>query len=304
LGLQEESKTKETPAISNTVLHAHTNSAEHNEPWNYRSVIGKLNYLEKSSRPDIAFAVHQCARYTQSPKVEHSAAVKRIGRYLKATRDKGIICLPDDTSIHCYADASFAGEWVKSLSEHEPITARSRTGFIILYAGCPVIWCSKLQTEIALSSTEAEYVALSQSLREVIALFGILQEIKEVHPKISDAIPTIHCTAFDDNVGAIEMANCPKMRPRTKHLNIKYHHFRQAVASGRIKIIYVRSKLQLADLLTKALAIGLFQTLRSLIMGWWIINNNNTQRECGDIRAKSKRSNITDLDQASKRVKL
>jgi hypothetical protein len=146
------------------------------------------------------------------------------------------VCLPDANSLHCYTDASFAGECEKSIAEHDPNTARSRTGFILLYAGCPITWCSKLQTEIAISATDDKYVALSQALREVIATFGILKEIKAVHPKISQDIPTVHCTAFDDNIGAIEMARCPKMRPGTKHLNIKYHHFRQAVANGDIKI--------------------------------------------------------------------
>jgi hypothetical protein len=179
--------------------------------------------------------------------------------------------LPDSTSIHCYTDASFSVEWVKTIAKHEPTTARSWTGYVILYSGCPVVWCSRLQTEIALSATESEYVALSQGLREVIALFGILKEIKNIHPTINNAIPTLHCKTFDDNVGAIEMENCLKMRPQTKHLTIKYHHFRQAVTKGDNKIVYVCRKLQSADILTKALRIGLLQTLRSLIMGRWLI---------------------------------
>jgi Reverse transcriptase (RNA-dependent DNA polymerase) len=113
LGLKEDSKKKLTPATANTVLHDYKESEDHVETWNYRSVIGKLNYLEKSSRPDISFAVHQCARFCQSPKVEHSAAVKHIGRYLLATKDKGIVCMPNASSIHCYADASFSREWIK-----------------------------------------------------------------------------------------------------------------------------------------------------------------------------------------------
>jgi Reverse transcriptase (RNA-dependent DNA polymerase) len=266
LGLQNESKPKQTPAVAQQVLHAHSDSNDHNESCNYRSVIGKLNYLEKSSRPDIAFAVHQCARFTQQPKIEHSAAVKRIGRYLLATSDKGIVCLPDESSLRCYADASFAGEWIRTLAEHDQTTARSRTGYIVMYAGCPVVWSSRLQTEIALSATEAEYVALSQGLREVTALFGIIQEIKDIHTIINSSIPTIHCNAFEDNAGAIEMAKCPKMRPRTKHLNIKYHHFREAVPDGKIEINYVKSKLQIADLLTKALIVRLFVFLRTMVM--------------------------------------
>jgi hypothetical protein len=271
------------------------------ESWNYRSVIGKLNYLEKSSRPDISFAVHQCARYCQSPKVEHSAAVKHIGRYLLATKDKGIVCMPDSSSIHCYANASFSGEWVKTLAEHDPTTARSRTGYIVFYAGCPIIWTSKLQTEIALSATEAEYIALSQSLMEVTALFAIIKEIKQIHSTINSSIPQVHCTAFEDNAGAIEMAKCPKMRPRTKHLNIKYHHFREAVANKEITIKYIRSKLQLADMLTKALTLSLFDSLRVLVMGWWLMINDKDQRECNNNNSINNINNINSPIDKNKR---
>jgi hypothetical protein len=192
---------------------------------------------------------------------------------------------------------------VKSIAEYNPTTARSRTGFIIFYAGCPITWTSKLQTEIALSATEAEYIALSQSLREVTALFRILREIKDIHPTINYCVPQIHCTAFEDNEGAIEMARCPKMRPRTKHLNIKYHHFREAVANGEIEIKHIRSKLQIADLLTKALIFKLFDKLRSLIMGWLIYKiNTDDQRECHNKRRRVKDMKGSEGD-GSKRIK-
>jgi hypothetical protein len=161
LGLNEESKTKPNPAVKDLILQEYKNSQPHCE-----TVIGKLNYLEKCSRPDISYAVHQCARFSKFPKIEHTVAVKIIGRYLLATADKGIICKPNDESVTCYADASFTGEWDKSIAQYEPDTARSRTGFVIMYANCPIMWSSKLQTEFVLSATEAEYIALSQSLRE------------------------------------------------------------------------------------------------------------------------------------------
>jgi Reverse transcriptase (RNA-dependent DNA polymerase) len=162
LGLDEKSKTHKTPALSNVVLHAHEDSPCHIEPWSYRAVIGKLNFLEKSSRPDISYAVHQCSRFCECPKIEHTAAVKRIGRYLLSSMDQGITCLPNDNSLVVLSDASFLGEWVREIAPDDPITARSRTGYVILYGTCPVSWSSKLQTEIAHSATEAEYVALSQ----------------------------------------------------------------------------------------------------------------------------------------------
>jgi hypothetical protein len=121
-----------------------------------------------------------------------------------------------------------------------------------------MVWSFKLQTEIVLSSTEAEYIELSQSLRELVYLFGILTEIKGVHSIIDVSTPTIHCKVFEDNEGALAMARLPKIRPCTKHLNIKYHHFREAVPEWLITIQYVRKTMQLEDIFTKALGISLF----------------------------------------------
>jgi hypothetical protein len=226
-------------------------------------------------RPDITFAMHQCARYTQKPKVEHPQAVKRIVRYLLGTSDKGLICsnssssfISSLTSLTCYCDASFAGEWNKDIAEFNPVTAKSPSGYMIKYGNCPVVWSSKLQTEIALSTTEAEYVALSQSLREVIPTIELLKELASHDFSFDDSVPEVHCNVFEDNEGTIEMARLPKMRPRTKHMNIKYHHFRQAVSDGWITIHHVPSQFQLADIFTKSLVNTLFTNLRKMIMGW------------------------------------
>jgi hypothetical protein len=110
---------------------------------------------------------------------------------LLSSIDKGIICTPNDESMVCYADASFAEEWVKSISEEESDTARSRT-CIVIYAGCPLVWSSKLQTEHAFSATEAEYVALSQALREVLPTLEILKELKRADFAFDTAIPKVH----------------------------------------------------------------------------------------------------------------
>jgi hypothetical protein len=169
-----------------------------------------------------------------------------------------------------------------------------------MYGNCPVVWASKLQSEIALSATEAEYIALSQSLREVTSLFAILEELKQAIPGLNVELPRVHCTAFEDNSGAIEMARCPKMRPRTKHLNIKYHHFRQAVAEEKIEIRYIRSGLQIADLLTKALTATLFIKLRTIIMGWFTTLSRFAQRECDD---KTRRTSTETNGKESKRLK-
>jgi uncharacterized protein YlbG (UPF0298 family) len=125
-----------------------------------------------------------------------------------------------------------------------------------------------MQTEITHSATEAEYVALSISLKEVESIMHILRELKLISATRNNDIPTVNCAVFEDNIRAIEMARLPKMRPRTKHLNAKYHHFREAVANKWITIHYINTKSQIADILTKAVITNLFETLRKHMLGW------------------------------------
>jgi hypothetical protein len=125
--------------------------------------------------------------------------------------------------------------------------------YIITYAGCPMHWSSKMQTEIALSTTEAEYIVLSQSMREVLPIIWLLEEAKQLGIPVLIAKPKVHCKVFEDNVGAIEIANAPKMRPSTKHLKIKYHHFREEARKGKISIYHTRTEDQIADIFTKPL---------------------------------------------------
>lgn len=140
------------------------------EKWKYSAVIGMLLYLSGNTRPDITFAVHQCARFSHMPKQSHAIAVKRILRYLKGTKDKGMLFKPtDDFAVDCYVDADFAGLWGIEYDQ-DPVCVKSCTGYLINFMGCPLIWVSKLQTLIALSTIEAEYIALSTAMRELISI--------------------------------------------------------------------------------------------------------------------------------------
>jgi hypothetical protein len=260
--------TKMTPAAVSQLLRRCTASEDFDGHFKYRSVIGKLNYLEKTSRPDISYAVHQCARFSGAPKKEHAKALKWLGRYLIATRDKGLIFNPKDQSFDCHVDADFAGAWDKEEALEDPDTARSRSGFIISYANCPIIWTSKLQTTIALSSTEAEYVSLSLALRDVIPLMGLVKEMQAFGFDCHATAPKVHCRAFEDNSGALEMATVHKSRPRTKHINVGFHHFRSFVNSGAITIHDIDTTQQRADIMTKSVNVTLLQRHRMSIMGW------------------------------------
>ena len=127
---------------------------------------------------------------------------------------------------------------------------------------------SKLQTEIALSTTKAEYIGLSYALREVIPLMELLKEMKEKGFDVRNHKVKFHCRVFEDNSGAIEMALVQKWRPRTKHLATKLHHFRSYVNSGEISVHKIDASLQPADVLTKPLNSELLKHHRKTIMGW------------------------------------
>jgi hypothetical protein len=244
-------KCKDTPAASNKILGRHPKSPSFDNHFHYRRAIGKLHYLEKSTRPDFAHAVNQCERFLSDPKAEHANALKWLGRYLHGTRDKGIIMCPTGDLFDVYVDADFAGNWIPQEAMDDDNTARSRYGYILMYNGCLVTWASRMQTEVASSTTESEYIGLSQSLRQVILLINLAKEFKERGLLLFSNPPKIHCKLFEDNCGAIKISNVPKMRPRTKHINVKYHHYRDYVETEDISINKIDTADQPADMLTK-----------------------------------------------------
>jgi hypothetical protein len=143
--------------------------------FGYCSVIGKLNYLAQTTRPDIVYATHQLAKYSSDPREPHREAVLYLICYLKKTQDLGTRFKPDrDKGFECYCDADFSGNWNKHLAPFDPSTAKSRSGWIVFYARCPVIWASKLQAQVALSPTEAEYIAMSQLLQDVLPIMFLV----------------------------------------------------------------------------------------------------------------------------------
>jgi hypothetical protein len=136
-----------------------------------------LTYLSMTSRPDIAYSVHQWARLSTNPKRSHELAARGIVRYLKGTAKKGCFLNPTERkTLDCYVDADFAGNRMQ-LTCQDPASVKSRTGYVILFANCQLLWASKLQSEVALSTTEAEYIAISLAMRNLIPLQSLLQDI-------------------------------------------------------------------------------------------------------------------------------
>ena len=128
--------------------------------------------------PEIAYAVHQCAHFTHSPKDSCANAFKHILCYLNRTKDQGIILHPSkQLTVDYFMDADFTRQR-NSEDPHDPLCVKSCTGYILMVGNCPIQWVSKLQTEIAVSMMEAEYVALSTAMHALIPLHTLVEEVK------------------------------------------------------------------------------------------------------------------------------
>ena len=171
LGLGDnEFDTSTTTPVAKGLLHRDLDGKPRKLSWKYRTAVGMMSYLQGHTRPDISMPVHQTSRFCNNPMLCHEKAVMRIGRYLICSKTIGIIYKPDKSrGLECYVDADFSGGWTQANADNAE-NVMSRTGYSIMYAVCPIHFVSKLQTDIALSTAEAEYIALSQALREVIPL--------------------------------------------------------------------------------------------------------------------------------------
>jgi hypothetical protein len=206
------------------------------------SIVGSLLYASMVSRPDITYSVQALSRHFQSTGPEHLVAAKRVLKYLKGTIDKGIIYRghkdPDhSTSLIGYSDS----DWGSDID-----TRRSTTGYIFTLNSGAISWGSKLQPTVALSSAEAEYMAVSSAVQEGVHLRQLLGDLGY---RLDE--PT---TIYEDNMGCIALSNNPVFHKRTKHIDIRYHFVRERVESGVIEIKYLPTNQQLADIFTKPLS--------------------------------------------------
>ena len=233
-----------------------------------------LLYLSSNTRPDIQFAVHSAARFSHNPKKSHARAVKRIVRYSSATTNggtlsKGILFKPDLLSgLDMYVDTDYAG-LVGYEDDQDPVSVKSRTGFVLTLFGYPVLWASKLQTDICLSSTAAEYVAFSMGMRELLPMRELIKEVGQALGLEGIKDSQVCSTVFEDNQGCLSLANVPKMSPRIEYLALKYHFFRSHISEKKgIIAKYIRPSEQRADIPTKGLPPTAFVKIRKLLMGW------------------------------------
>ena len=169
--------------------------------------------------------------------------------------------------LNCYVDADFAGLYGHEDAQ-DPVCVKSRTGYVFTLGDCPVAWASKLQTEISLSTTEAEYIALSQSMRELLPMRDFLKEVN-AHLKLDSNVVEISSTVFEDNNGCLKTATAERISPRTKHIAIKYHFFRSHVGpDSNISLTKIDTDVQKANIFTKGLPSERFCMLCSLLSGW------------------------------------
>ena len=268
----DNANTVTTPADTHVSLQATLGADDHPLPPTipYREAVGCLMYAMVLTRPDIAFVVSRVAKFTSQPHQSHWTAVKRIFRYLSGTIHLGISysgTLPD-LSLRGFCDADYAGD-------HDD--RKSRTGYLFLLANGAVAWCSKRQGCTADSTTEAEFVAMSESVKEAIWLRRLLQSLG-----FPAHTPT---SIFSDNQGAIQLVKNPKYHKRTKHIETKYYLIREKYENKQIDVFYIHTKQQLADILTKPLPREAFQHLRSL-HGLLTPSPRTSGRSCRSVLAR------------------
>ncbi|GJW96723.1 hypothetical protein Tco_0178531 [Tanacetum coccineum] len=201
----------------------------------YRGMIGSLMYLT-SSRPDLNYVVCLCARYQAKPTEKHLQAVKRIFRYLNGTINMGLWYSKDtDMSLTAYADADHAGC---------QDTRRSTSGSAQFLGDKLVSWSSKKQKSTAISSTKAEYIALSGCCSQILWMRSQLTDYGFKFNKIP-----LYC----DNKSAIALCCNNVQHSRAKHIDIRYHFIKEQVENGIVELYFVRTEYQLADIFTKPL---------------------------------------------------
>jgi hypothetical protein len=229
----------------------HLKPAENSDPerYPYAQVIGSLLYLTSCTRPDIAFAVNTLSRYLSCHDQSHSDAAIHIMRYLKGTIHQGLIFSRQSS----FELAGFSD------SDHArcKITRRSVTGYVFTLGGAPISWKSKTQPTVALSSTEAEYMALTATICEAEYLQRVISEFGVQCPKLQ---------LFSDNNGAIAIIKKGSTTDRTKHIDIQHHFIHERYVDGHFALNEMRTQLMPADLFTKPLAKPTFLCHRDVLM--------------------------------------
>ncbi|WVZ76462.1 hypothetical protein U9M48_024438 [Paspalum notatum var. saurae] len=241
-----DSKPMTTPMSTNTALDA-DEDGEAVDQKKFRGMIGSLLYLT-ATRPDIQFAVCLCARYQASPRTSHRQAVKRIFRYLKFTPELGLwYCSGSSLSLRGFSDADHAGCRI----DHKSTSSTCQ------FLGTSLVsWSSRKQASVALSTTEAEYVAATSCCSQLLWMKATLSDFGLRFGRIPLLV---------DSTSAISVAKNPVLHSRTKHIDVRFHFLRDHYEKGDIDLIHVVSANQLADIFAKPLEFDAFTRLRGYL---------------------------------------
>ncbi|RVX00023.1 Retrovirus-related Pol polyprotein from transposon TNT 1-94 [Vitis vinifera] len=216
----------------------------------YASMVGSVMYTMVCSRPDLAYAVSMISRYMSCPGKPHWQAVKWLFQYLAGTRSLGLVYGGNsqlETQLQGFVDADYAGNID---------TRKSLTGYVFTLFGGAVSWKANLQSVVALSTTEAEYMAMTEAVKEAIWLKGITEELAMYRGKV-----VVYC----DNQSAIHLAKNQSFHERSKHIDVRLHFVRDIIAAGEIGVGKVHTKDNPSDMLTKSLNVTKFKHCLNLI---------------------------------------
>ena len=234
-----------TPMDMNVKLVKDDGHSKKVDPIHYQSMVGSLLHAARATRPDISHAVGVVSKFNSEPTVAHLTAVKRIFRYLKGTLDLVLQYKATETDLMGYSDA----DWANDLDDRH-----STSGNVFVMSGGAISWLSQKQATVALSTAEAEYIALGSATQEAIWLRQLLSDLK-----VNVQEPT---ELLEDNQGSIAMAKNPVGHKRTKHIDIRHHFVRECVQAGIIRISYCSTQEMVADIFTKSLSRKQFEKLR------------------------------------------
>jgi len=199
----------------------------------YASTVGSLMYEMVCTRPDIAHAMGFVSRYMNNLGKEHWMAVKWILRYLKGTTNQALCFGGSNISLQGYVDVNMAGD---------RDNRRSTTGYVFTVSGIAVSLVSKIQSIVALSIIEAEYVAATKASKEMIWLQRFMGELGKEHDM---------GTLYSDSQSAIHLAKNSTFHSKTKHIQLKYHFIRSVLEDGELKLEKIHTSQNPADMLTK-----------------------------------------------------
>ena len=223
------------------------------EQTEYRSGVGSLLYLLKHSRPDLSNSVCELSKVMDGANKNHLKMLRRVVKFVIDTQDRKLILQPKPNKVNWemrgYSDSDFAGD----------VDGRkSISGYIIYVQGCPISWRSKGQKSVSLSSTEAEYMAVSEVATEILFMKSMMDFL--------GVLVSLPIEVYVDNVGAIYLSKSATTSNRTRHIDTRYHFVRDYIDDGVLKIVFVRSEFNHADIMTKNLSVKLYEQHSDAIM--------------------------------------